>query len=170
MMSHIEGADTSNISDCYKKRVFVLGCGNTFFGDDGFGPAVAEHIQENHEVPGDTCVLDVGTGASEILFTVLLSEKRPEKIIIIDAVDLSRVPGEFFEIDLETLPKQKAHDFSVHLFPSTNLLRELRDLCGVEVRIIACQVGHIPEEVEPGLSKPVQEAVPKVGEYVMRHL
>lgn len=33
------------VPKCYKKSVLVLGCGNILFGDDGFGPAVVEHLQ-----------------------------------------------------------------------------------------------------------------------------
>ncbi|NIM48234.1 MAG: hydrogenase maturation protease, partial [Gemmatimonadales bacterium] len=45
----------------YDKRVVVLGCGNVLFGDDGFGPAVAQHCQEHYRIPADICVLDAGT-------------------------------------------------------------------------------------------------------------
>ena len=33
------------IEDILKKPILILGCGNILFGDDGFGPAVIEHLE-----------------------------------------------------------------------------------------------------------------------------
>ncbi len=48
----------------------------------------------------------------------------------------------------------------MHLLPTSSLLRELRDACGVAVTIISVQVQDIPQEVRPGLSEAVRRAVP----------
>jgi coenzyme F420 hydrogenase subunit delta len=106
-------------------------------------------------------VRDVGTSVRNILFNILLSEDRPLHIVIIDAMDVGREPGELFRPDLDAIPETKTDDFSMHQIPTSNLLRELRDLCGVTIAILACQVAHIPEGVSPGLSRPVSEAVPR---------
>lgn len=105
------------------------------------------------------CLLDVGTGVRKILFTISLSEARPEVIVIIDAVDKGRKPGEIFDISLDEIPKEKIDDFSIHQVPSSNLLKELQDLCSVKVRIMVCQTKTIPETIQSGLSKPVKKAV-----------
>ncbi|MFQ6061110.1 MAG: hydrogenase maturation protease [Thermoplasmata archaeon] len=143
------------------KRIVVLGCGNVLFGDDGFGPNVAEHLSRNYSLPEYALILDVGTSVRELLFTMLLSERRPENLIIVDAVDRGRTPGEIFEIPIEDIPERKTDDFSMHQVPTSNMLKELRDLANISVIVIACQVLRVPEEVEPGLSDPVSEAVPK---------
>ena len=57
------------------------------------------------------------------------------------------------------IPKEKIDDFSIHQVPSSNLLKELQDLCSVKVRIMACQTKTIPETIQSGLSKPVKKAV-----------
>ena len=145
-----------------KKRVLILGCGSVLFGDDGFGPATVEYIQKNCDVPDDVEVMDVGTGTSRVLLALALSEEKPEKIIILDAVDLGKKPGEIFQISIEDLPESKTRELSPHLFPATNLLKEIRD-SGVEVVILACQVEEIPEFVNPGLSKSVERSVPKAA-------
>ena len=141
------------------KSMIIFGCGNILFGDDGFGPAVVEKLIQNYTIPEDVSVINAGTSVRDILFNIELDEKRPNTIIIVDAVDIGRRPGEIFEIDLEEIPEKKIDDFSMHQMPTSNLLRELRNLCGVEVRILSCQVEHIPEEVEPGLSKVLKEKV-----------
>ena len=141
------------------KSTLILGCGNWLCGDDGFGPAVVKQLQAEDEVPDDLCILDVGTSVREILFDIVLSEERPTKIVIIDAVDCQRTPGELFYLDIEGLPHIKLDDFSMHQLPTSNLLRELRDLCKVEILLLACQVQDTSDEVKAGLSAPVQAAV-----------
>ncbi len=137
------------VSDWHDKRTCILGCGNVLFGDDGFGPAVARRCTRDCTIPADVCVRDVGTSVRNILFNILLSEDRPSHIVIIDAMDVGREPGELFRPDLDAIPETKTDDFSMHQIPTSNLLRELRDLCGVTIAILACQVAHIPEGVSP---------------------
>ncbi len=142
-----------------RKKILIAGCGNKLFGDDGFGPEVVEYLTNHYSIPENICLLDVGTGIRKILFTISLSEARPEAIVIIDAVDKGRKPGEIFEISLDEIPKEKIDDFSIHQVPSSNLLKELQDLCSVEVRIMACQTKTVPETMHSGLSKQVKKAV-----------
>ncbi|NIM91310.1 MAG: hydrogenase maturation protease [Candidatus Aminicenantes bacterium] len=149
-----------------RKKTLIAGCGNKLFGDDGFGPEVVEYLINHYRIPDDICLLDVGTGIRKILFTISLSEVRPEVIVIIDAVDKGRKPGETFEISLEEIPIEKIDDFSVHQVPSSNLLKELQDLCSVKVRVMACQTKTIPETVQPGLSEPVKKAVPLLAKKI----
>jgi len=150
------------------KRVLILGVGNTLFGDDGFGPAAADYLLNNFKIPDDVYVMDVGIGAGDVLFTVALSQERPEKIVVLDAVDVKKQPGEVFELSIDELPENKIADFSMHLFPSTNLLRELRDKMGVEVVIVACQAEKIPEVVSPGLSESVERVLPKAARMALK--
>ena len=146
-------------SDWYDKSILILGCGNILIGDDGFGPAVTRHLQENFTIPADVCVFDAGTSVREILFDTILSDKKPAKVIIVDAVDCGRNPGELFWLDIDGIPEVKLDDFSMHQIPTSNLLRELRDLCGIEVVVMACQIGSNTDHVAPGMSAPVEGAV-----------
>jgi len=143
----------------YDKSILILGCGNVLIADDGFGPAVAQRLRESFTIPADVCVLDAGTCVREILFDTILSDRKPAKIVIVDAMDCGRRPGELFWLDIDALPKIKLDDFSMHQIPTSNLLRELRDLCGIEVIIMACQVSGATDRVKPGLSIPVGRAV-----------
>jgi len=156
------------VPEYVKKRVLILGVGNMLFGDDGFGPAAADYILKNCKVPNDVYVMDVGIGAGDILFTVGLSPKKPKKIIVLDAVDMKRKPGEIFELSIDDLPANKVTDFSLHLFPAANLLRELRDKMGVDIVILACQAERIPDEVSLGLSDSVRRALPGAAEKALK--
>jgi len=151
-----------------KKRVLILGVGNVLFGDDGFGPSAVEYMLENCEIPEDVYAMDVGTGSGDILFNVALSQTKPQKIVILDAVDLKRNPGEIFELSVDQLPASKLADFSMHFFPSSNLLRELRDQMGINVIIVACQAERMPDSVSTGLSDSVKRALPKAAELALK--
>ena len=149
------------------KRTLVLGCGNVLFGDDGFGPAVADHLLAGPAVPEDAEVLNLGLSTRGFIFDILLAERRPERIIIVDAmVCEGRKPGEIFEVPLDGLIKEKVDDFSFHQGPTSNLLKELRDVCGVDIVVIACQPQSIPGEMTCGLSAPLQRAVPAASELI----
>ncbi len=150
----------------YDKSILILGCGNVLIEDDGFGPAVAQQLQHNFTIPSDVCVLDTGTSVREILFDTILADKKPSKIVIVDAMDCGLEPGELFSPDIDSFPKAKLDDFSVHQVPTSNLLRELRDLCGIEIIVVACQVAGACDMVNPGLSEPVSKAVERAVEMI----
>lgn len=160
--------EQSDLPDFCSKPTLVLGCGNTLFGDDGFGCAVIDYVEAHYTVPESICLLDVGTGVRKLLFTLCLSPIRPRCLLIIDAIDAGRSPGEVFEIDPAEIPPVKLDDFSLHQLPTSNLLRELQETCGLELHVLACQTGRLPEEVQTGLSEEVSRAVPEAAERLFR--
>jgi coenzyme F420 hydrogenase subunit delta len=156
------------IEELFTKPVLIFGCGNILFGDDGFGPEVIEHLHRHHRLPAAVGAFDVGTSISDLLFDLLLSPRHPSHIFIVDAVsDPTRSPGELFEVDIRELPAAKSVDFSLHQFPSVNMLQELRDSAGIQVHILAVQAGCIPELVRPGLTPEVQGAVSGACQWLM---
>ncbi len=159
--------DEGELPDYVKKRVVVLGVGNTLFGDDAFGPATVRLVLESSEIPSDVCVLDVGTAVMPVLFDILLSDLRPQRLIILDTVDLGKRPGELVKVPVEQLPRTRSSVFSFHTFSARRVLQELRDGKGVQVTILACQSQHIPSEIEEGLSKPVEDAIRRAAKTVL---
>lgn len=145
----------------------MLGIGNIFFGDDGFGCAVVDHVEKHCAIPEAVCLLDAGTSVRKLLFTLCLSPIRPRRLLILDAIDAGRAPGELFEINPADIPPVKLDDFSLHQLPTSNLLRELQESCGVEVRVLACQTGQLPEQISPGLSLTVRDAVTRAAEWLI---
>ncbi len=138
------------------------------FGDDGFGPKVIEYLETHCPMPEHAACMDTGTSIRDILFDILLSENKPRQIIIIDAADRAgKTPGEIFEIPVDAIDPKKTSDFSLHQFPTTNMLKELKDHTDVDVRVLVAQVRHIPEEIDPGISEPVAAAVPEMCRRVM---
>lgn len=152
----------SERSRLFSASCVVLGCGNTLFGDDGFGPAVVEALTASGALPPHVCVLDAGTAASDLLFDLVLSPQKPEVLLIVDAVQIpGRTPGELFWLSADALPSVKRADFLMHQFPSANLLRELSEEGGVHVAVLAVQAQSLPDHVAPGLSPTVARAVPR---------
>jgi coenzyme F420 hydrogenase subunit delta len=148
------------LKDLFEKSVLIFGCGNILWGDDGFGPAVIQRLKEHYSLPADVLAMDVGTSIRDILFDLVLSEKKPQKIFIIDAVEYpDRKPGEVFEIPVEGIPDKKASDFSLHQFPTVNMLHELKEHSRIDIKIIVAQVEAIPDEVKPGLSPVMTSAI-----------
>jgi len=147
----------------------IFGCGNTLMGDDGFGPAVVEKLNNSGSLPESVEAIDAMTGIREYLFDYLLSEQdRPEHIIILDAVDFEgRQSGELFCIESSSIPAKKIHDFSLHQFPTVNLLQELEAHTSIRVTILAAQAEYIPAEIEPGLTETMKSAVVKACEQLL---
>jgi len=71
---------------------------------------------------------------------------------------------------VDDIPETKIVDYSVHQYPTTNMLKGIQDQCGVKVSIVAGQVAGQLEEVRPGLSKPMRTAVIKAAEKVIELL
>lgn len=150
------------------RSVLILGCGNILFGDDGFGPAVVDRLAELDTLPAHAHAEDVGTSIRDILFNVGLVENKPQRVIILDAVRIDgRRPGEVFELELGEVPGIQLTDFSFHQAPTTNMLRELRDAAGIDVRVLVVQAAHIPDHLEEGLSPEVEAAVGPAAQRVL---
>ncbi|MBM4288603.1 MAG: hydrogenase maturation protease [Deltaproteobacteria bacterium] len=155
------------IADVAGKAVVICGCGNILFGDDGFGPAVIHYLREHYTLPAQVLALDAGTSVREILFDLALDVHRPRRLIIVDAVDYpDRRPGEVFTIPLAGIPPKKTADFSLHQFPSVNILQDLLEHTDMDITILVAQAQSLPEEVHPGLSPPVQDAVATASRWV----
>jgi coenzyme F420 hydrogenase subunit delta len=161
-------ASTFHIGAHLTKRCLVFGCGNPLFGDDGFGSAVIEHLIANYIIADDVACLDVGTAVRDLLFDMLLSPRKPREVIIVDAMDLAGgVPGQIYEIDVDRIHPAKISDFSLHQFPTTNMLKEIHEGTSIAVRLLVVQPTALPDEIRPGLSAPVRTAVPEMCRHIM---
>ena len=150
----------SIIREIQSSRVLILGCGNKLLGDDGFGPAVIEELQNNYRLPADVQAEDVGTSIREVLFDIALSEKRPDHLILVDTIHKEgKRHGDVFELNINDLTEKKVADYSMHQFPTSNMLREIAELCGVRVTILAAQQDRPTEAPTMELSETMKQAV-----------
>lgn len=149
--------------------VVIFGCGNIYLGDDGFGPAVIDALNAADNLPEKVEAIDAGTSIRDQLFDYILAESlRPKHIIIVDSIDHDdRAPGEIFTIDPASIPAKKIHDFSLHQFPTVNMLQELQEFTDVKISVVVAQISVPAEEVSEGLSKDIEQAVPAACKLIM---
>ncbi|RAP49890.1 MAG: coenzyme F420-reducing hydrogenase, FrhD protein [Methanosphaera sp. SHI613] len=141
----------------YNHENLVVGCGNILYGDDGFGVEVINYIKENNiEFPGDTIFVDGGTSAPHYIFT--LPESKWKNIIIIDIAQLGKKTGCIEVLELEDVVEQERY-MDVHGISATYPLHDLKDR--INIKIIACQAGNVPEDMEIGLSDSVKDSIPE---------
>ena len=146
------------------------GAGSRTTNDDETG---LEYLPgARHPAPGarhpapDICVINIGTGSRGIMFNLVAGPVRPKAIIIVDALEAQKRPGELFWVNVEDLSIEKAEDFSLHMTPASNMLLDLKK-AGVEIKILACQPKNLPEAMSERLSPEVAKAVGPAAEIVM---
>jgi coenzyme F420 hydrogenase subunit delta len=149
--------------------VVIFGCGNVLLGDDGFGPAVITALQDTG-LPKTVRTIDAGTGIREYLLDyLLLPASRPALLIVVDAgYEENAPPGRVRECRPAAIPTRKIHDFSLHQFPTINLLKELQEETGIKVVLLIAQTAVVPDHIAPGLSAAMNAAVPEACRRIHR--
>lgn len=141
----------------YNHENLIVGCGNTLYGDDGFGPEVIRYIKENNiEFPGDTCVIDGATSAPHYIFT--LPQEKWKNIIIIDIASLNEEAGTIKVLNLDQIHEENRY-IDVHGLSATYPLHDLKEK--VNIKLIVIQPENIPFEMEMGLSKTLEDKIPQ---------
>jgi hydrogenase maturation protease len=136
-------------------RIFVVGVGNIFLGDDAFGVEVATRMRQR-PVPEGVRVDEYGIRGVHLAYELL--EGSYDLVILVDALDPGEEPGTItvFEPELgdadEVAPD--AHD----LDPASvmGLLAGLGGSVG-RMLVVGCQPSAMDEHM--GLSAPVEDAV-----------
>ncbi len=154
------------------KSILILGLGNPLQSDDGIGSVVAQALEDvqahgHTPLPDDVEVMDGGTPGIGLLNLV---EGR-RRVIIVDAAAMQQAPGTIvrFTPDQVNLEETKRL-FSLHasgIAESLALARALK-VSLPEIVVLGVQPGRI--DWGQGLSEPVQAAVPRVIEMVLREL
>lgn len=158
-------------ADLSRPRTVILGCGNTLLGDDGFGPAVIARLEEIG-LPQAVQATDVGTSIREQLIDYLMAPQlRPQVLVVVDAAYRDGIPaGSVWCCRPQELPACKAHDFSLHQFPTVNLLAELEAEAGMQVALVLAQATTLPQAIAPGLSPAMMQAVEQACTLILQRL
>ncbi len=151
-----------------KKEILILGCGNLLFGDDGFGCYVVEKLKDILKDNKKIAILDVGSGASQVL-TLIDKDSKVKKIIVIDAIDYNLKPGEVVVLELDDLPNIEYDRIDAHGWKLSTMLKELKDF-NIDIKVIGCQIKELPEEMKIGLSKEVEKAIDKAIELILKEV
>lgn len=147
-------------SRMFNSRVVVFGCGNILYGDDGFGPKVVEALNAEDSLGDGVACLDAGTSVRPLLFDLILSDNPPERVIVVDiTTDEDIEPGQVKEIDVSQVDPKKIGDFSMHQFPTTNLLKELQDSTDIKLNILVARAVNVPDKMYEGLTPEMEHGV-----------
>lgn len=141
-------------------RTAVLGFGNPVRSDDGIGCFVIEMLKKQFPEPSDMLsLLDMGTGAFEVLFQV----QGHERIIVVDAVINTGEPdGTLYCLPASEVMGAIQDDPMVflHSLKWDQALSYTKKIMGhaFPTDIVAYLVAISNTRLEVGLSQPVQQA------------
>ena len=150
----------------YNHENLIVGCGNTLYGDDGFGPEVINYIKE-HDIKfeGDTCIIDGATSAPHYIFT--LPQEKWKNIIIIDIASLNEEAGTIKVLELDQVQEEDRY-MDVHGLSATYPLHDLKDK--INIKLIVIQPKNVPLEMEMGLSDILESKIPETIDKCMELL
>ncbi len=133
-------------------RLIVAGVGNVLRGDDGFGPAVTELLDD---MPDGVDVIETGIGGIALLQELMAGCAG---LILIDAVDQGEAPGTVILMRPDV--PEAVHVPDIHLANPDRVLSMAKTM-GVlpeRVLIVGCQVSSV-DTLGEGLSPEVQRAL-----------
>lgn len=135
-----------------KGKAVIVGIGNIMRADDGAGPAIIEKLKGRLEA---VCI-DAGVALEN--FTGKIKKENPDTVLIIDALHLNKIPGEYEILREEDILKTgfSTHNISPHMF-----IEYLRNETKASIYVLGIQ----PESIffKPGLSEKVKRAVEEIA-------
>ncbi|MFF8731888.1 hydrogenase maturation protease [Streptomyces sp. NPDC015171] len=140
-------------------RLLVAGVGNIFLADDSFGPEVIRALG-HRPLPGEVRVHDYGIRGLDLAYDLLAGYATA---ILVDAAPRGHRPGTLTLLEAE--PPDGTVTPEAHGMDPAKVLAlaaHLGDEPLPRILVLACEPAVLPErddEVLPGLSAPVREAV-----------
>lgn len=126
-------------------RVLVAGIGNVFFGDDGFGPAVASRLAQVAQ-PDGVDVRDYGIRGIHLAYDLL--DRAHQALVLVDAVPLDDAPGSLAVIEVDD-PDAFGEQLDAHSMNPATVLSALSTLGATPGRVMV--VGCQPEQLDQGM-------------------
>lgn len=159
----------SQSMDCKGRRILIVGIGNIFLGDDGFGVEVARRLM-NSTYPQGVQVSDFGIRGVELAYTLL---DDYDALILIDATPRGGAPGTLYliELDLSGFDPERGAEagrnaLDAHSMDPVKVLAFARTLGAnpCQTLLVGCEPtplvsGENYAEMQVGLSGPVQAAI-----------
>ncbi|MFE7170672.1 hydrogenase maturation protease [Streptomyces sp. NPDC057616] len=152
-------------------RVLVAGVGNIFLADDSFGPEVIR-VLEHRPLPGEVRVRDFGIRGLDLAYELL---DGYDVAVLVDAAERGHRPGTLSLIEAEVPDAgRSAAPPEAHGMDPAKVLAlaaHLGDGPLLRVLVLACEPLDRPdpdEDIVPGLSAPVRDAVGRAAEALHR--
>jgi hydrogenase maturation protease len=144
----------------------VLGLGNVLLRDEAIGVWVADRLARRFELPEDVTVLEGGTLGLDLLPRL----DGVERLLLVDAVRLGRVPGAIVRLQGDEVPAALGVKISPHQIGLADLLGTARLMGRDPVQLVLW--GMKPERLDPGtgFSPRVAQALPRLLACVLEEL
>ena len=141
--------------------LLIVGIGNVFLGDDGFGVEVVRRLGDL-PLPAGVRVADFGTRGLHLAFELL--DRAADTTILVDATPRGGEPGTVYLIEpdlgrLADLAGTGAGMADAHAMTPDAVFALLRTLGGTPGRVLIVGCEPLRCEEEMGLSPPVEQAV-----------
>jgi hydrogenase maturation protease len=145
-------------------RTLIAGVGNVFFGDDGFGCAVARRLARE-PLPEGVSVVDFGIRGVHLAYELTSGWDRA---IIVDAVSRGGDPGTLYVIDpaLDLAAGAVADGHGLDLGAVLAMTRTL-GAPPPGLRVVGCEAAELVERI--GLSDTLEQAV-EAATTLLRHM
>lgn len=144
----------------------VLGLGNPLLTDDGLGIAAIERLSAGWDLPPEIEVIDGGTWG----MTLLVSIEEADQLILVDAIDAGREPGDPITLERDELPRLLHMKLSPHQVDLRDALAVAELRGKLTDRVVA--LGIQPAELKLGtqLSALLESRVDGLAERVVERL
>ena len=103
------------------KRIVVCGIGNRLRGDDAVGPLTIDELKKK-TWPESILLLDCGSTPEAMSGKIIKFE--PDLIILVDSVQMNRLPGEVEKIPIDKIKSMLA---TTHKMPITMFIEYLQN-------------------------------------------
>jgi hydrogenase 3 maturation protease len=139
-------------------KLAILGVGSVLRADDGAGIAIVENLSAAFgHMNLSNLLICAGETAPEN-FSGKIREFRPGHLLVVDAADICRSPGEIVEIDPEDVG---GPTFCSHLLPLRVMINYLAGETGTDITLLGIQ--HKNTEFDTAMSPEVQEAAGEIS-------
>jgi hydrogenase maturation protease len=121
--------------------VIVIGLGNPLMGDDGLGLTALDRLRHDRRLPPTVQLMDGGTWGMQLLPAI----EDAEAVLLLDAIDAGRRPGELIELEGAELPRLFSHKLSPHQIDLREVLAigELRGTLPSHLAAVGLQPGWV---------------------------
>lgn len=133
----------------------VIGVGNPIMGDDGFGLAALQRLEQEWELPAEVRTIDGGTWG----LTLLPEFESAERVLFLDAIDTGAAPGASLVVEREDLPRTLAMHTSPHQVDLSDLLAIARLRGTLPEHVVAIGAQPLRVEMSTELSPPLTAAI-----------
>ncbi len=147
-------------------KVAICGIGNRIRGDDGVGPEVIRALRPDigeRKAGQDVFLVDCEYSPESLLGD--LQKYSPDKVILVDAVDMGEKPGSIGIVDMHSIKKQT---MSTHKLPLNMFIDYLQGRMKFKLLFIGVQPKQTGFNQE--MSREVREAVPLAKELVLQNI